>query len=199
MRSYVNRVMQSWDLHHPKPGEHGAKGKWAEDRKAEKARLREVWESIDKVHRVDLSHKIVEFLDAPSDAVLRRMRPLMSHDKKILEAAVTDRNEAKSLETKHIQLIGFPAVFFLSTGFSLDEQERTRIITLSGDMTPDKIKEAIAVNSERLADRTSFDNGLQTNPDRLSLSFEDYSEERHARLRYCNPPRPDGCLPTEVH
>jgi Zn finger protein HypA/HybF involved in hydrogenase expression len=107
------------------------------------------WDEERKAFWVDLEKKILIFLDQPHDALLRRLRPLLSHDQKELEVKITDRGEKKGLRTKTVVIRGFPTVVFCTGGLRMDEQEATRSFVLSPETTIEKIREAIYLKAER--------------------------------------------------
>lgn len=59
--------------------------------------------------KIDLERKILIFLDMPHDELLKKLRPLLSHDRKELEYFITDKSGKGALRTKHIIIRGFPA------------------------------------------------------------------------------------------
>lgn len=114
------------------------------------------WDEEQKIRVIDLSKKIIVFLDQPSDQLLQRLRPLLSHDRKKLRVKITDRRRAGGLGTKSVELVGFPSVVFCSTRFSLDEQERTRLFLLSPETSHEKIEAAINLLAKKLADPRKY-------------------------------------------
>ncbi len=92
---------------------------------------------------VDLSKKILIFVDQPHTELIQRLRSLLSHDEKEIRAQITDRNEKKGMRTKHVYLIGYPAVVFCTANYRMDEQESTRFILLSPDTDSEKIRAGI--------------------------------------------------------
>ena len=70
------------------------------------------WDDELKGYRVNLERKILIFLDQPHDALLQRLRPLLSHDQKELMMKITDKRELKGLRTKSVIVRGFPTAFF---------------------------------------------------------------------------------------
>lgn len=106
--------------------------------------------------RVDLSKKILIFLDQPHDQLLQRLRPLLSHDKKIIEYAITDKSERYGLRTKHVQLMGYPTVIFLSAKGMLDEQEKTRLLLLSPGAEQEKLHATTKLVAEKECDRFAY-------------------------------------------
>lgn len=96
-----------------------------------------------KGYVVDLSRKILIFLDQPHNELLARLRPLLSHDKKEISLKITDKTQKFGLKTKNILLKGYPAVIFCTAGLHIDEQEATRFLLLSPEVNQEKIREGI--------------------------------------------------------
>lgn len=118
---------------------------------------------------VDLSRKILIFLDQPHNLLLEHLRPLLSHDKKEIRIKITDKGQKHGLKTKNIDLIGFPSVIFCTTGQKTDEQEATRFIILSPESSDEKIREAVAAKVKKESNRARFDAWLEQNPERKVL------------------------------
>ena len=57
---------------------------------------------------VDLSKKIIIFMDQPNTALLERLRSLLSHDDKEITAKITDKNQGGGNRTKTVIIKGFP-------------------------------------------------------------------------------------------
>lgn len=92
---------------------------------------------------IDLSHKNLIFLDQPHPELLARLRPILSHDKKEIEIKITDKNLAGSIRTKSVIIRGYPAVSFATTYLKLDDQEITRALIISPEISEEKIKESL--------------------------------------------------------
>ena len=120
-------------------------------------------------HLVDLSHKILIFLDQPHNDLLARLRPLLSHDKKEITLKITDKNQKAGLRTKNVLLRGYPSVIFCTAGLRIDEQEATRFLLLSPEVSQRKIREGITATIRKEADSDSFKSWLEENPDRALL------------------------------
>jgi len=116
--------------------------------------------------RVDLSRKILIFLDQPHDQLLQRLRPLLSHDKKTIEYSITDKSERYGLRTKHVQLVGYPTVIFCSTKGMLDEQERTRLLLLSPGAEQEKLRATTMLIAEKECDRFAYMEKVRNDPKR---------------------------------
>jgi hypothetical protein len=119
--------------------------------------------------RVDLSRKILVFLDQPSTQLLERTRSLLSHDEKEIKAKITDKNQRGGNRTKTVIIKGFPAVIFCSAGLRLDEQEATRFLLLSPEISYEKIREAIYEKIKKETDGRSYRDAFENNPERKLL------------------------------
>jgi hypothetical protein len=120
-------------------------------------------------YRVDLSKKILIFLDQPHTLLLQHLRPLLSHDKKEISLKIADKTQKFGLKTKNISLIGFPSVIFCTAGLRIDEQEATRFLLLSPETSQEKIKEAIQARIKRDTDAAKYQAWLDADPARGAL------------------------------
>ncbi len=118
---------------------------------------------------VDLSRKILIFLDQPHTQLLERLRPLLSHDKKEIRLKITDKTQKFGLKTKTVLLRGYPSVIFCTAGLKIDEQEATRFLLLSPETNQEKIREAIHERIKKEADNDSYKAWLNQNPERELL------------------------------
>jgi DNA primase len=120
-------------------------------------------------YEIDLSRKILIFMDQPHTMLLERLRPLLSHDKKEMHLKITDKSQRGGLRTKNVYIKGFPAVIFCSAGLKIDEQEGTRFMLLSPETNQEKIREGILEKIKKEADKDAYTSWLDNNPDRLLL------------------------------
>ncbi len=118
---------------------------------------------------VDLSRKILIFLDQPHTLLLQHLRPLLSHDRKEIKLKITDKTQRGGLKTKNIFLRGFPSVIFCTAGLKADEQETTRFILLSPQTDQEKIREAIYEKIRKEADNEAYQLALDEKPERKLL------------------------------
>lgn len=118
---------------------------------------------------VDLSHKILIFLDQPHNELLARLRPLLSHDKKEIAIKITDKTQKNGTKTKNILLRGYPSVIFCTAGLRIDEQEATRFLLLSPEVNQDKIQQGISATIRKEANSYDFKSWLEENPSRALL------------------------------
>jgi len=118
---------------------------------------------------VDLSRKVLIFLDQPHTLLLQHLRPLLSHDQKELSIKITDKNQRGGNRTKNIRLRGYPAVVFCTAGLKLDEQEATRFLLLSPETNQEKIREGIGLKIKKEADLTAYKSWLESDERRTLL------------------------------
>lgn len=118
---------------------------------------------------VDLSKKILIFLDQPHTLLLQHLRPMLSHDEKEIQIKITDKGQKKGLKTKNIYLIGYPVVIFCSAGLNLDEQEATRFLLLSPEVNQGKIKDAVFEKIKKDSDSATYASALEKDPQRKLL------------------------------
>lgn len=120
-------------------------------------------------HLLDFSRKILIFLDQPHMDLLARLRPMLSHDKKEIMLKITDKNQKSSLRTKTVIMRGYPSVIFCTAGLRIDEQEATRFLLLSPEVSQEKIREGILATIMKESNSENYKNWLNSNPDRLLL------------------------------
>ena len=118
---------------------------------------------------VNLSRKILIFLDQPNNALLERIRPLLSHDRKEYESHITDRSEKYGLRTKKVLILGYPTVVFCTAKMKTNEQEATRMLILSPEATQEKLEESTRLVGLREAHREAYENLLEDDPNRKWL------------------------------
>lgn len=113
-----------------------ALSRYKEDLKATREELRESYTLV------DLSHKILVFLEAPEFNTFQMLRPILSHDKEEIEYRFVDKTSKGQLRTMRVVLKGWPATIFLTTDTKYVEELATRSFTTSPENTEDKILEA---------------------------------------------------------
>jgi len=181
--TYIEMKLTDWEKLYPRPRAPGYSDKsreakdarkklaeWKHQKKMEYQRLKEEWNNIEKIYVVSLEKRILIFKDQPHDRVLQVLRSMLSHDEKILEVDITDKTKEGGHRTKKIRVVGFPTVVFCSAAFSLNEQERTRFWILSPDMSQDKIKESLKLQTRRLSHKVAFESALTANERRQLLT-----------------------------
>ncbi len=148
-----------------------------------------VYNKEQKGYIVDLSRKILIFLDQPHTLLLQHLRPLLSHDKKEIHLKITDKSQKFGLRTKDIFLKGFPAVIFCTGNLKIDEQETTRFLLLSPETNQEKIREAIYEKIRKETDYETYESALENQPMRRQLKerIKAIKEEHIKEVKIASP------------
>jgi hypothetical protein len=120
---------------------------------------------------VDLSRRIIIFPDQPNPMLLEKLRSILSHDQKISECKITNKNKQGGNCTMTAKIIGFPAVIFCSAGLMLDEQEGTRFLLLSPETSQDKIRMSVTEKIKKEAGGNQYRDMVE-NDERRNLLKE---------------------------
>ncbi|MBI2356435.1 toprim domain-containing protein, partial [Candidatus Dojkabacteria bacterium] len=118
---------------------------------------------------IDYSRKTLLFMDQPNTEVISKIRPLLSHDKKVITNKMTDSNLKYGTKTKTAKIVGFCSVVFCTTDSLIDEQELTRVILLSPDTSPKKIKRVIEAKINSQSSIINDRGIIESNPIRQEL------------------------------
>jgi hypothetical protein len=127
------------------------------------------WDEERKVNVVNLERKILIFLDFPDYRLVEKLRPLLSHDRKVLTFKITDKSEKHGLRTKTVELVGFPTVVFCSTKLNPDDQEKTRLLLVSPSVDMVKLSESLKLIAWKQSDRVEFEARIEADPKRAWL------------------------------
>ncbi|MEM3506074.1 MAG: hypothetical protein QW589_01420 [Candidatus Bathyarchaeia archaeon] len=149
-----------------------------------------IWNKEEGIIEVDLERKIVIWLDMPHPLVLERLRPLLSHDEKLIKYKITDKSEKRGLRTKTVEVKGFFSTIFCSSNAILDQQEITRSILLSPSDDPEKIKEVLKMQAQCEKNPAEFITKLDSDPKRKWLK-ERIKHIRDLEIRYIKVPFAD--------
>jgi predicted transcriptional regulator len=90
---------------------------------------------------VDMSKKILVFLEAPEREVFENLLPILSHDREEIEYRFVDKT-TKGLRSQRVVVKGWPATVFLSIDRSYMEDLATRSFTATPESSQEKIAEA---------------------------------------------------------
>ncbi|MCD6568552.1 hypothetical protein J7K70_00140 [bacterium] len=118
---------------------------------------------------LDLERKVLIFLDQPHTQLLEHLRPLLSHDEKEIKVKITDKSQKHGLKTKNVVIRGYPSVIFCSAGLKIDEQEATRFLLLSPEITQEKIREGVLEALKKAANLKEYLDKINNNPKRQLL------------------------------
>jgi len=119
---------------------------------------------------VDLEKQILVFLDQRNAELLAEMRAVLSHDKKVLETKIADRNRNGRHATKTVQIIGYPTFIFCSATAFLQEEDLNRALILSPRTNKEKLEQTLALLGERKGDPLGYATRLRDNPNRTWLA-----------------------------
>jgi len=123
---------------------------------------RELLESIAKLKRlrdsarklIDYSGKVVVVLDVDNKGFIEKLRSVLSHDDKIIDIPITNPSTHK---TEHILIKGPFAANFATTIGHFDEQELTRNMYLSPEVTQDKLAATQKLIARKRNDSEAFE------------------------------------------
>jgi len=108
-------------------------------------------------YEVDLSGKILVFLEAPHADTYMRLRPILSHDAKEISFKFADRPLGGRLRTMHVVLKGWPATIFCTTDTKYIEELATRSLCHTPDMSIIKYSKAVELLGDKVAIPWLFD------------------------------------------
>lgn len=137
---------------------------------------------------LDLSRKILIFMDQVDTKLQAMIRPLLSHDDKRTAFKLTNRNNSGKNAAVNGYILGYPATIFCSANMQMDEQEQTRAILLSPEITQEKINAEIDLYQQRANDNGEFQDMLEPNPDR-KLLIQCIRFIRELNIRYIVVPK----------
>lgn len=118
---------------------------------------------------VDLERKIIIFMDQPHYQLLEKLRPLLSHDRKEILLKITDKNMRGGLKTKNIIIRGYPSVVFCTADIELNDQEATRLLLLSPEISQEKIRAGVLSTIRKEADGSAYNAWIEQDPGRMLL------------------------------
>jgi hypothetical protein len=129
---------------------------------------------------INLERKNIIFQDQPHPELLGKLRPILSHDRKETEIKITDKSQKGGNLTKTVLIRGFPAVSFATTYLKLDDQEITRALIVSPEISQEKIEESIKLSIKEKIDKEFIDliehnEGLKILKERI-LGFKEVSK-----------------------
>ena len=135
---------------------------------------------MDARYIVDLTGKILVFLEAPNIETFNKLRPVLSHDEWEISYKFTD----KELQARHVVLRGWPAAIFCSTSEAYVQDLATRSFTFTPDSSEEKIKAANKLTGSKAAFPWKFED----NEDFMLLqSYINTFKDRMSQLKVAVP------------
>jgi hypothetical protein len=140
-----------------------------------------------KIRIVDLHQKILIFMDQPHDQLLQRLRPLLSHDDKKIVSKMVNKREKSGNRTETVVIEGFPTVIFCTAKFTMQDQEKTRLLLLSPEVDQEKLRESLILKIDKESDRETFQTRLNEDPRRQFLAAR-METIKSAMIKHVNIP-----------
>ncbi len=94
---------------------------------------------------IDLTGIVLLFLEAPSIEAFEMLKPILSHDEKMIEYRFVDKNSKGQMLTKKVRIKGWPSAVFCSVDKLFLTEFATRTFTTTPETSQDKIKDAIGL------------------------------------------------------
>lgn len=96
--NHVRTYMNQWRIDNPEATKEQEKAKYHE--------VLQEWEAVPKKYVVDLSHRILLFLESPHVETFNRLRPILSHDTWEITYKFTDKDASRNMSTQTVTLRG---------------------------------------------------------------------------------------------
>lgn len=114
------------------------------------------WDEEKQAFIINLDCKILGFVENPTLEVLQMLRPLLSHDKRELVYKITQHIKTGRLRTITSILKGWPAFIFAGARMPATEEYKSRWLTASPEVSPDKIKKVLEKQAEMFQEPERF-------------------------------------------
>lgn len=89
---------------------------------------------------IDMSQKILVFLESPNAETITQLLPVLSHDVPEIEIRVTNKNGKGQNKTENVIVRGAPVTIFCTTGGEILKDLSTRSIITAPEITKEKIE-----------------------------------------------------------
>jgi len=99
-------------------------------------------------YEVDLTGKLLVFLEPPHIETFNKLRPILSHDTWRISYRFTDKTKTGQLRTTHVVIQGWPATIFCTSEEKYLKDLSTRSLTVTPSLAEDKIKAAVTLTSD---------------------------------------------------
>jgi hypothetical protein len=167
---YINQEMEKWLEKNPQPTDRGTQTEWRDERSRVMREIKSTYDSKKISRFLDLHQKIIVFLDQQDDKLLKNLRPLLSHDAKQINSKIVGKVGSSGVnKTQDAVIQGYPSLLVCSASYLSDAQEQTRMLILSPEVSPEKIRAVIEHTVRMLSDRDGYRKELESNPLRKDL------------------------------
>ncbi len=118
---------------------------------------------------IDLERRIMVFVEQPDSQLQANLRAVLSHEKKRVPFAITNKSKNGRNAAEEGYILGYPSAFFCSANTTIDEQEQTRSIILSPDSTRKKVLAGIDAYIDKNCHQDTFNTKMQNDEKRRLL------------------------------
>jgi hypothetical protein len=118
---------------------------------------------------VNLERKILIFYEMPNSQLQAKLRSVLSHDQREMRYQITNKGKKGQNRAQQITVRGFPSSVFCSAALRIDEQEATRAILLSPEVTDDKLREGVHLQAWKHADKNEYTLQIEADNRRQNL------------------------------
>lgn len=120
-------------------------------------------------HYIDLERRIMVFTEQPDTQLQVNLRALLSHDAKKIPFAITNKGKNGKNVAVEGYIKGFPSTFFCSANQHVDEQEQTRCLIISPEITKEKVIAGVDASIDKNSNREAYNSRLERNEARRQL------------------------------
>ena len=118
---------------------------------------------------IDLERRIMVFTEQPDTQLQENLRALLSHDSKKIPFAITNKGKNGKNVAVEGYIKGFPSTFFCSANMHVDEQEQTRCLIVSPEITKEKVIAGVDASIDKNSNREAYNARLESNEARRQL------------------------------
>ena len=118
---------------------------------------------------IDLERRIMVFTEQPDTQLQENLRALLSHDAKKIPFAITNKGKNGKNVAVEGYIKGFPSTFFCSANQHVDEQEQTRCLIISPDVTKEKVIAGVDASIDKNSNREAYNARLENDEARRQL------------------------------
>ena len=128
-------------------------------KKNQKEEEEQINEKIEKLYKdaktlIDLTGKILVFLEPPKKDVWDILKPILSHDSSEIEFPFVNQTDRKGHQTKNVVVRGWPSCIFCSardeSKWEVWPEIKSRFLISSPNMIPQKYKESTKLISQKV-------------------------------------------------
>ncbi len=122
---------------------------------------RGAWNEENSCVTIDLSKKIIVFLETVSEQLIEQLLPILSHDSEEIEYKITEKGKRGNIIVKNVIIKGFPAVVFCSSRLGLLEDLKTRSLVATPEISQEKTLAANIAYAKRFMCVHNHENELE--------------------------------------